>query len=73
MRNMPEGLRVGDWIECDLLHPLPHKMATKLQTPEAVAYGSQLLADPDSGWRRPTVDWEARQQRREAAAVTVTN
>lgn len=66
-------LSVGDWIECDMLHPTPHKMATKLQTPEAVAYGLELLANPESGWRLPTLDWEARQRRREAAAVTVTN
>lgn len=61
------GLSLGDWIECDFTIPTPHTRAARLNTPDAMMLGLELLSDPDSGWRRATRDWSARQAAREAA------
>ena len=69
MGDHAAALRLGDWIECDVQNPSPRTLAAQLNTPEALAEGGRLLADPASGWRRATRDWSARK----APAVTATN
>jgi hypothetical protein len=54
-------LAQGDWIEADFTFPSQHTRAAQLNTPEALAYGAELLADPSSGWRRASRDWTAQQ------------
>jgi hypothetical protein len=36
---------LNDVIECDVSTPYPHKLRVRLATPEAVAYGNDLLAE----------------------------
>jgi len=55
-------LELGDWIEADFTFPSQHTRAAQLNTPEALAYGAELLADPSSGWRRATREWVAQRE-----------
>lgn len=56
-QNQTPALRLGDWIEADFTYPSQHTRAAQLNTPESLAFGAELLADPASGWRRATRDW----------------
>ncbi len=47
---MNDLLCVGDEIKCHVENPSPATLRAKLNTPEAVAMGNELIADKNSGW-----------------------
>lgn len=54
VRPLVDCATVGDTIECDVRHPVPHTIRMTLETREAAAYANHLLMDKTSGWRMPT-------------------
>lgn len=48
--KIDELARVGDVIECDVQNPTPHILYAKLATPEACAFGNELLQT--GRWRK---------------------
>jgi hypothetical protein len=56
-RPAPVALKIGDWIESDLVTPRRHTRARLIANQDDLVTASSLLADPASGWRRATRDW----------------
>lgn len=49
-----EYAAVGDVIECDVQNPVPSKLYAKLATPEACAFGNELI---QSGrWKKTSAE-----------------
>jgi hypothetical protein len=42
---------VGDVVKVNVTNPHPQTIVLTLNTPDAAAYATELLNDPDSGWR----------------------
>ncbi len=51
-RPVPERASCGDTVECDLREPYPHTHRLTLLTPEATAFANELLARPNTPWRK---------------------
>lgn len=45
----------GDTIQCKVTNPRPAILKARLDTPEAVAMGNELIADTESGWTLSSV------------------
>lgn len=56
-RPAPASLKIGDWIECDLVTPRRHTRARLIANQDDLVTAGSLLADPTSGWRAATRDW----------------
>ena len=51
-RLVPERVSAGDTVECDVCDPQPQTHRLTLLTPEATAFTNELLARPNSPWRK---------------------